>query len=1042
MLRKSACIGGEVSYAPDPLENTKDTLPMKWLLKKIVGSKNERDLKRLRPLVGKINEFEESYQSLTEAELKAKTLEFKERLQNGETTDDILPEAFAVVKNACRRLVGTEYEVSGAMRTWVEIPYDVQMIGGIAMHQGRIAEMATGEGKTLVATAPAYLNGLTGDGVHVVTVNDYLAMRDSEWMGLVFDYLGLSVGCIQSGMPPIQRREKYAADITYGTNAEFGFDYLRDNMTYNPPERVQRGHHFAIIDEIDSILVDEARTPLIISGPTEHSSEELFLSVKPMVERLVKQQRQLVDGYVKAIKSELKKPDNEQDMDSIQKNLYRLHQGMPKHPELLSLLEDHDVRRILEKVNDQFLTETYKEVARELRQDLFFTVDEKSNDAGLTDKGTEAISPQNPDAYVLPDLATIMSELDGNVEISDEERVQRRKSVQEEFSSKSESIHAIDQLIRAYCNYVPDVHYVVQNNQVVIVDENTGRLMTGRRWSDGLHQAVEAKEGVKIERETQTLATVTIQNYFRMYDKLSGMTGTAETEAQEFMSIYNLDVLVIPTNRPVRRVDLNDRIYRTRREKFNAVVAEITAAYKNKQPVLVGTVTVESSEELSRLLMKKNIPHNVLNAKNHEREADIVARAGQPGAITIATNMAGRGTDIKLGEGVVKMDREEVVSSMDLHDKKDGMTLAKWIEENPCGLYVIGTERHESRRIDRQLRGRCSRQGDPGMSCFYVSLEDDLMRLFGAERISNIMSKLGIEEGEVMEHKWLNKSVERAQRRVEQYHFGIRKRTLEYDDVMNRQREVVYGLRTDILTGDNPRGHLLDMIGEVIDDHAQGSVEQGEERAPVEFADWCSMTFPVALRPEDLREVPLDAVAYSDVAIERVKKAYDLKIQSEPPESVESMERHILLQAIDTHWQEYLRGIDSLRQAVGLQAYGQRDPILEFKHQAYAMFADLMVKINDEVAHRAFRATASLESLEQFLKNLKTMESHAQTSTFGKEAQARATHARRQSDEQAKMQKTLEKTIRTPKTRELPKVGRNDPCPCGSGKKFKKCCGQ
>lgn len=1015
---------------------------MKWLLKKIVGSKNDRDLKRLRPLVARINELEESYQSLSDDELKAKTQEFQARIKQGEHTDDLLPEAFAVVKNACRRLVGTEYPVSGTNRTWVEVPYDVQLIGGIAMHQGRISEMATGEGKTLVATAPAYLNALTQEGVHVVTVNDYLALRDSEWMGLVFDFLGLNVGCIQSGMHPIQRREMYACDITYGTNAEFGFDYLRDNMTYTPAERVQRGHHFAIIDEIDSILVDEARTPLIISGPTEHSSEALFMSIKPMVERLVKKQRQLLDGYVKEIKSELEKPERDQDTDAIQKNLYRVHQGLPKHPELLSLLENHDVRRLLEKVNDQFLTESYKELARSLRQDLYFTVDEKSNDAGLTDKGTEAISPQDPDAYVLPDLATIMSELDGSDSMSDEERVQRRRAAQEEFSAKSESIHAIDQLIRAYCNYVKDVHYVVQDNQVIIVDENTGRLMTGRRWSDGLHQAVEAKEGVKIERETQTLATVTIQNYFRMYDKLSGMTGTAETEAEEFMQIYKLDVLVIPTNRPVRRVDLNDRIYRTRREKFNAVVAEITEAYRRKQPVLVGTVTVESSEELSRLLLKKNIPHNVLNAKNHLREAEIVSRAGQPGAITIATNMAGRGTDIKLGEGVVKMDREEVVSQMALGDKKDGMSLSDWIKENPCGLYVIGTERHESRRIDRQLRGRCSRQGDPGMSCFYVSLEDDLMRLFGAERISNIMSKLGIEEGEVMEHKWLNKSVERAQRRVEQYHFGIRKRTLEYDDVMNRQREVVYGLRTDILTGDNPRAHLLDMLTEVIDSRAQGAVQQGEEMAPVEFADWCSMTFPVALRPDDLRGLPLDAEAYADLAIAQVKRAYDLKIQSEPPESVESMERHILLHAIDTHWQEYLRGMDALRQGVGLRAYGQRDPILEFKHEAYTMFADLMEKINDEVAIRAFRQTASLESLETFLKNLKTMESHAQASAFGKEAQARASSARQQSDQHAQMAQALERSMRQPQVREVPKVGRNDLCPCGSGKKYKKCCGE
>ncbi len=1015
---------------------------MKWLMKKIMGSKNDRDLKRLWPLVQQINELEEEYQSLSEDALKAKTAEFRKRIEDGETVDDLLPEAFAVVKNTCRRLVGTEYPVNDSTRTWVEIPYDVQLIGGIALHQGRISEMATGEGKTLVATAPAYLNALASKGVHVVTVNDYLARRDSEWMGLVFDYLGLTVGCIQNSMPPPERRGMYQCDITYGTNAEFGFDYLRDNMTYNPAEQVQRGHAYCIIDEIDSILIDEARTPLIISGPTEHSSEALFMSMKPPVERLVKQQRKLLDGYVQEVREELKLPEKEQDTLGIQQLLYKIHQGMPKHPSLLALQEDASVRRLLEKINDQFLTDAYKDQARQLRQELFFTIDEKGSDANLTDQGTSEMSPQDPDAYVLPDLATLMSELDGDETISDEERVERRRAAQDEFAAKSEKIHAIDQLIRAYTNYERDVQYVVQNNQVIIVDENTGRLMSGRRWSDGLHQAVEAKEGVKIERETQTLATITIQNYFRMYDKLSGMTGTAETEAEEFMQIYKLDVLVIPTNRPVRRVDINDQIYRSRREKFNAVVAEILEAYRRKQPVLVGTVTVEASEELSRLLMRKNLPHNVLNAKNHEREADIVARAGQPGAITIATNMAGRGTDIKLGQGVVKLAEEEVKSQISLSDKKEGMTLENWIAENPCGLYVIGTERHESRRIDRQLRGRCSRQGDPGMSCFFVSLEDDLMRLFGAERISKIMGALKMEEGEVMEHKWLNKSVERAQRRVEQYHFGIRKRTLEYDDVMNRQREVVYGLRTDVLSADNPRSILLDIITEVIDDQAQGSIALGAETAATEFADWCSMTFPVSLKPDDFKELPFEAEAYADLAIERVKAAYELKVASEPEETVVHMERQIILQSIDNHWQEYLREMDNVRQGVSLRAYGQRDPILEFKHEAYTMFADLMDKIHNEIARRAFRATASLEALEQFLSNLKTMESHAQTSAFGQEAQARAQQARAQSQSRDRMEETLEKTVRQPQTRAQPKVGRNDPCPCGSGLKYKKCCGK
>ncbi len=1012
---------------------------MQWLLKKIIGSKNDRDLKRIRPLVERINALEAEYQSLGEAELKAKTGEFRERLKAGESVEDLLPEAFAVVKNACRRLVGTEYEVTGNTRTWVEVPYDVQMIGGIALHQGRIAEMATGEGKTLVAIAPSYLNALTGKGVHIVTVNDYLARRDSEWMGLVYDYLGLSVGCIQNSMHPVERRQMYAKDITYGTNAEFGFDYLRDNMTYRPEERVQRGHAYAVIDEIDSILVDEARTPLIISGPTEHSSEELYLRMKPMVERLVRKQREQVDGYLRDIRAELAK--EERDTEQLMCLLYRVHQGLPKHPGLLQLIEDPDTRRLLEKANDRFLTETYKELARELRQDLYFTVEEKHNDAGLTDKGTEAISPQDPEAFLLPDLATILSELDGNTELGDEERVARRRAVQEEFARKSQSIHAIDQLIRAYCNYVRDVHYVVQENQVIIVDENTGRLMTGRRWSDGLHQAVEAKEGVKIERETQTLATITIQNYFRMYDKLSGMTGTAETEAEEFMQIYKLDVLVIPTNRPVRRVDQNDRIYRTRREKYNAVVDEITAAYKRKQPVLVGTVTVESSEELSRLLLKRNIPHNVLNAKNHAREAEIVARAGQPGAVTIATNMAGRGTDIKLGPGVVKMEPGEVGSQMSLDDKKEGVPLRKWLAQNPCGLYVIGTERHESRRIDRQLRGRCSRQGDPGMSCFYVSLEDDLMRLFGAERISNIMARLGIEEGEVMEHSWLNKSVERAQRRVEQYHFGIRKRTLEYDDVMNRQREVVYGLRTEVLMGEAPREHLLDMLDEVIAEHAEEALEAGDEHAAVALADWASMTFPIGIKPEQLRVLPATAEAYGNFVRGKVREAYGLKVLAEPPETIVHMERHILLSSIDTHWQEYLRAMDALRQSVGLQAYGQRDPILEFKHSAYTMFADLMTRINEEVATRAFRASSSIEALERFLGNLKVMATHAQSSAFGKEQQAVAQRARAETQNRERMEQTLEKAVHAPVQRAVAKVGRNDPCPCGSGKKYKNCCG-
>lgn len=1011
---------------------------MQAVLKKIFGTKNARDLKKLDPLVVAVNAKDEEYVTLSDDQLKAKTDEFRQRLKDGETVDDLLVEAFAVVKNACRRLVGTDYNVCDSQRTWVEVPYDVQTLGGICLHKGKISEMATGEGKTLVSTAPAYLNALTGRGVHVVTVNDYLARRDSEWMGLVFEYLGLTIGCIQSQMPTELRRAAYHCDITYGTSSEFGFDYLRDNMAHRPEDRVQLEYQYAIIDEIDSILIDEARTPLIISGPADHSSEHLFMELKPAVMRLVSKQRQLVDGYVRDAEAELKK--DEPNSDELQKLLYRIHQGMPKHNGFLRMLEEPSTRHLLEKVNNQFLTETFKELARELRQDLYFTIDEKGHDAGLTDNGSEAISPGNPDAFLLPDLAGAMSDLDVDESLSDQERVDKRSKLQDEFANKSESIHAIDQLIRAYCIYEKDISYVVEENQVIIVDENTGRKMVGRRWSDGLHQAVEAKEGVKIERETQTLATITIQNYFRMYDKLSGMTGTAETEADEFHQIYGLDVMVVPTNRPVRRVDYNDAIYKTAREKYDAVVDEVVRAYQRKQPVLVGTVSVESSEYLSRMLMKKNVQHNVLNAKYHEREAEIVARAGQPGQITIATNMAGRGTDIKLGDGVVKMSREEVVSGVALSDKKEGSTLEHWIKENPCGLYVIATERHESRRIDRQLRGRCSRQGDPGMSRFYISLEDDLMRLFGAERISNVMGRLGIEEGEVLEHSMLNKSVERAQRRVEQQHFNMRKRTLEYDDVMNRQREVIYGMRLEMLIDESPRHHLLQILDEVIESHAQDALAMGEKLAPKQFADWASMTFPIALRPQDLEALPAEAEAYAEETKNRVRQAYELKVSSEGENWV-NMERHILLQSIDMHWQEYLRGMDALKEGVSLRAYGQRDPILEYKHEAFAMFEDLMIKINDEVALRAFRAATSVDAIENFLSNLKTMETHSQASAFGQEAQQRVNRARAQERQANEVQAAMENAMKVPVKREAPKVGRNDPCPCGSGKKYKKCCG-
>ena len=1011
---------------------------MQWLLKKMIGSKNERDIKKLGPRVQRINELEAQYQALSDDELKAHTAAFRERLANGETVDDLLCEAFATVKNACRRLCGQTIQVTGTDLKWDMIPFDTQLIGGMVLHEGKIAEMATGEGKTLVATLPVYLNALTGKGVHVVTVNDYLARRDSEWMGTVYKYLGLTVGCIQNAMPPDIRRHEYEKDITYGTNAEFGFDYLRDNMAMRPQDMVQRGFHYAVVDEIDSILIDEARTPLIISGPAPYTPHQ-YTEFKPRVERLVRQQKELCTNLMREAKALLEKDE----VEEAQLKLYQVHQGMPRNKQLLELMEDAKKRRLVEQIDNAMLTDMRKEDARELREELFFVIDEKGRDANLTEKGSNALSPDDPDAFVVPDLVSALAELDGNESLSPEEKVAKRQELQEFFTQKSERIHAVDQLIRAYCVYEKDVEYVVQDNQVIIVDENTGRLMPGRRWSDGLHQAVEAKEGVKIERETQTLATITIQNYFRMYDKLAGMTGTAETEADEFHQIYKLDVVVIPTNRPVRRLDHNDQIYKTLREKYHAIMEEIRGCHERGQPVLVGTISVEASELVSRMLRRLNIPHNVLNAKNHQREAEIVARAGQKGAVTIATNMAGRGTDIKLGEGVVDIARDVILSKISLEDKLDGTTLRNRLLDKPCGLHVIATERHESRRIDRQLRGRCARQGDPGSSRFYVSLEDDLMRLFGSDRISGIMEKLGIEEGEVLEHPWLNKSIERAQRRVEQQNFSIRKRTLEYDDVMNTQREIIYGFRSDVLRSEDPREHLFDIASEVIEGKAAEAAAGANpdiDEPLAELVHWANTTFPIGVTTKDLHDVREDAEALADTIFNRVKDSYQRKVDTEHAESLTSLERMIIVQSVDQHWQEYLRGMDALRQGVGLRAYGQRDPLVEYKREAFDLFSQLMDRIKGEVANRMFRFATSMNAFETFLASLpRTAAVHNEASAMAQARGMASSSSTGSSGGDATFTRAMQAA--TPVRRDEPKVGRNDPCPCGSGKKYKKCCG-
>jgi preprotein translocase subunit SecA len=1012
---------------------------MQWLLKKIIGTKNQRDVKKMQPLVARINELEQQYQALSEEQLKAKTSEFQNRLAKGQTLDDILCEAFAVVKNACRRLCGTQFDVCGHQLTWEMIPFDTQLMGGMALHHGKIAEMATGEGKTLVATLPLYLNALSGSNVHLVTVNDYLARRDSNWMGLLLKYLGLTVGCIQNNMNPEERRAEYAKNITYGTNSEFGFDYLRDNgMAWRAEDQVQRGHFYAIVDEIDSILIDEARTPLIISGPAPVSSHQ-FQEVKPRVERLVKRQSELCSQLMVEARTAIEQKNDELAMQK----LYKVRKGMPKHKQLTHLLEDPSVRRLVEKVEGMMLTDMYKEQARALREELLFVIDEKGHDATLTEKGCEEMSPSDPDAYVLPDLVSVMSDIDGDTTLTETQRAKKKLEFQERVAQRSERIHNVDQLIKAYCLYEKDVQYVVQDNQVLIVDEYTGRILPGRRWSDGLHQAVEAKEGVKIERETQTLATITIQNYFRLYKKLAGMTGTAETEADEFHQIYKLDVMVIPTNRPVRRVDKNDVVYKTQREKFKAIVDEIAECHERQQPVLVGTISVETSELVSRMLNRAKIPHSVLNAKNHEREADIVARAGQKGAVTIATNMAGRGTDIKLGEGVIWVPREVILSQHALHEKLDGKkSFKEQLAEKPCGLYVIGSERHESRRIDRQLRGRCARQGDPGMSRFYVSLEDDLMRLFGSDRIAGFMEKFGMEEGEMLEHSMLNRSIETAQRRVEQQNFSIRKRTLEYDDVMNKQRSIIYAFRGDIVRGVDTREQLYDVIYDVISTHAEAMLEGGKEDAIEAFLIWVHTTFPITVKREELNLGKDTLELTVKFIFERVKAAYEVKVTTEGGELMQNVERQVMLQAIDLHWQDYLRGIDGLRQGIGMRAYGQRDPLIEYKREAYDMFATLMDDIREDICEKIFRASTQMAAFERFMREMPTQTIHDGVAVLGQPGDSAAQSGKpavRGAD--AVMQAAM-KAASQPVQRTTVKVGRNDACPCGSGKKYKKCCGE
>ncbi|MFN0068131.1 MAG: preprotein translocase subunit SecA [Limisphaerales bacterium] len=1025
-----------------------------FLVRKVIGTKNDRELKKLRPLVARINEFEQQLQSLSDDALREKTAAWKERLSRipdleelKRALDEILPEAFAVVKNACRRLCGQEITVRGQPLKWEMVPFDVQLMGGMALHRGMISEMATGEGKTLVATLPTYLNALTGRGVHIVTVNDYLAARDAEWVGTVHSFLGLTVGCIQHDQPPALRRQQYRCDITYGTNAEFGFDYLRDNgMATSLAEQVQRGHYFAIVDEVDSILIDEARTPLIISGPAVvHTDNQIYESFKPAVLGLVQNQQRLCRRFLTEAEEHLKalrpedgsQPKNKSELEyQVGLLLYRVKQGQPRMTEFLRLQENPENIRLMNKAELTLLADQTKKELYAQKEELFFAMDEKGHEADLTEKGRQFLRPGDPDAFMLPDIGTQMHEIDANGALDAKQRLDLKTKAQGEFESRAQTIHVISQILKAYCLYELDVHYVIENGKVVIVDEHTGRPMYGRRWSDGLHQAVEAKEGVEIERETQTLATITIQNYFRLYAKLAGMTGTAETEAQEFLDIYKLGFLSIPTNRPVIRKDSNDSVYKTKREKFDAVIKDIVALHNEGRPILVGTISVETSEHLSRLLKKVGIVHSVLNAKYHQQEAEIVARAGQKGAVTIATNMAGRGTDIKLGPGVTELG----------------------------GLHVIATERHESRRIDRQLRGRCARQGDPGSSHFFISLEDDLMRLFGSERIVKMMERMGLEEGQELEHPLLNRSIQTSQKRVEGRNYEVRKHTLEFDDVMNKHREVVYGFRNEIIQADDVRDRLLDVMEEVVVTKVTTLTNDSEDlegwnmRA---LADWVNLNFPLGLPEEEIAkaahagaEKPSEGSLYDGLSPQQfavttfisdaVRRSYDLKISVENADALKNVERYTILTAIDELWQEHLYNMDSLRTAISLRRHGQRDPLIEYKAEAFKLFEELMVEVKSRICRNIFRSASSLMAFENFLRRLPKVTLHEQASAFQQQAAAAAGQAAggdlvEQINEQASADvKAAAKPVR----HAGPKVGRNDPCPCGSGKKFKSCCGR
>ncbi len=931
------------------------------LLKKIFGTKSGREIKKIQPLVTEINTLYNSLEGKDESYLLERTHELqkivREKIQacedkqladitdrkeiqkirkaiEKEVLDDVLVEAFALVKHTCRLLYGKEWTAVGQKIKWEMIPYDEQLIGGIVLHEGKISEMKTGEGKTLVATMPIYLNALSGRGVHIVTVNDYLAQRDSEWMGKVFEMLGMSVGHILNSMNPEQRKIAYNCDITYGTNNEFGFDYLRDNMTIDAEYLVQRPHHYAIVDEVDSVLIDEARTPLIISGPVETKINQSYVDLSSPVKSLVSKQKILVSELVGKAE-EILKLDNPSENQLYDAGLLLLKskKGLPKDGKLQELFQEQGTIKLMNSVESEYIAD---KKLHELDEDLYFAIDEQSNSVDLSDKGRAALSPDNMEAFTIPDLGEMLSDIDESDLSQDQKKLNKEKAYQL-HSQRSSKIHYLNQLLKAYTLFDKDVEYVVQNGQVLIVDEFTGRVLPGRRFSGGLHQALEAKENVKIEKETQTLASITIQNYFRMYDKLSGMTGTAETEAAEFEKIYNLGVTVIPTHRPVVRQDFNDVIYKSMHSKYKAVINEINDYFKKGQPVLIGTISVEVSELLSKMLKQKGIPHNVLNAKQHQSEAQIVAQAGLKNAITIATNMAGRGTDIKLGPGV----------------------------EELGGLHIIGTSRHESRRIDLQLRGRSGRQGDSGSSKFYISLEDDLMRLFNMDKLASYMDRLAMDDDQELSAGMLNRGVSNAQQKVEERNFGMRKHLLEYDDVLNQQREIIYDLRNKALLSES----IKSSIDEFIDDFIYDLFEPLDIK---NIKDWDWPALNQELNAHLLIEIDQsDFEAKSskedivNAIADKALQYYSQKEEIIPAELLRKLEKFVVLRTIDEKWRNHLLGMDQLREGIGLRAFGQKNPLIEYKAEAYNFFQDLMASLRASIVQRVYHAQISENPREE-----------------------------------------------------------------------------